>query len=285
MYGVLIVPPPADVDLAARELAFALGSTAYDQRQPLLRGLPWVVAWGDQVESARELAGRLRATGLQAWPISQAALEMNVDLIDVRSFSASVEGLSVADRVGRQAQAGWNDVGVVLPCRADLGQTVTTQTTTSKTSMVKLAMGVPLPSKQVETAKSHSVQSNFFCLVWLRSCQPGGNEVWLRLDSDGMEYTGLGQERTASSTANYLLLLQWLQRFAPSAWDARLERAGGKIAPVPLPPRDSNDQVNRKTSVAVHARSWETESAVLQAARLLVLASRLKAAALARGLQ
>lgn len=285
MYGVLLVPPAEDVDVAARALAQALGSSAYDQRQPLLRGLPWVVAWGEQVEPARELAGRLRAAGLQAWPISQAALEMDADVMDVRGFSLGPDWLSVSDRSGRVVQALWSDIGVVLPCRADLGQSVTTHTTTKKTSMVKLAMGVPIASKQVETAKSQSVESNFFCLLWLRTSQPASSEVWLRLDSDGLEYTGLGPERTASSTTNYLLLLQWLQRLAPSAWDARLERAGGKIAPVPLPPRNSKDQVNRKTSVAVHARPWETESAVLQAARLLVLASRLKAAAKARGVQ
>lgn len=284
MYGVLLVPPAADVDAAARELAQALGSSAYDQRQPLLRGLPWIAAWNEQVEPVRQLAARLRQSGLEAWPISQAALEMGADVLDVRTFSLSQSGLNVADRAGQSVQAAWADVAVVLPCRADVGQSVTTQTTTKKTSMVKLAMGIPLASKQTETAKNHSVESNFFCLLWLRKTQPDGGEAWLRLDSEGLEYTGLGQERTASSTSNYLLLLQWLQRLAPGAWDARLERAGGKIAPIPLPPRNSKDQVNRKTSVAVHARPWETETAVLQAARLLVLANRLKSAAVARGL-
>ncbi len=284
MYGVLLVPPALDVDAAAQALAQALGSSAYDQRQPLLRGLPWVVAWGEQVEPARELAARLRALGLQAWPISQAALEMDADVLEVRTFSLSQAGLSVADRAGRALQASWTEVAVVLPCRADQGQSVTTQTTTKKTSMVKLAMGVPLPSKQTETAKSHSVDSNFFCLLWLRASRPSGGEAWLRLDSEGLEYSGLGPDRTASSTSNYLLLLKWLQQMAPTAWDTRLERAGGKIAPIPLPPRSNKEQVNRKTSVAVQARPWETETAVLQAARLLVLANRLQAAAVARGL-
>ncbi len=284
MYALLLVPPARDVDAAARELAALIGAAAYDQRQLLLRGLPWLAGWTDQLEPLRQNAARLRAVGVEAWPMARAALELPHELLDVRKFALSQEGLAVADRGGQGLRARWSEVGAVLPCRADAGQSVTTVTTTKKTSAVKLAMGVPVASKKVESDTSISQDSSFFCLLWLKRAEPHGGDAWLRFDSDGLDYSGLGQGKTASSTSNYLQLLQWLGRLAPHAWDPRLERAGGRIAPIPLPPRDVREQVSRSVSVASQARAWDTESAVLQAARLLVLAARMRAVAQAQGL-
>lgn len=279
MYAVLLVPPARDVDAAARELAAVVGAAAYDQRQLLLRGLPWLAAWDDNVEPVRQRAARLRTVGLEAWPMARAALDLPHQVLDARSFSLSQEGLAVADRAGQGLRARWSEVGAVMPCRADAGHSLTTVTTTKKTSAVKLAMGVPIASKKVESDTTQSLDNRFFCLVWLRRAEPHGGDAWLRLDSDALDYAGLGQGKTASSTSNYLLLLQWLGKLAPHAWDPRLERAGGRIAPIPLPPRSSREQLSRSTTVASETRAWDTEPAVLQAARLLVLAARMRAAA------
>ncbi len=275
MYGLLVAPPAPDVDRAALALAAALGGTAYDHRQPLLRNLPYVPTWKSTAEEVRALVGPLRSTGLPAFAIGRAALEVGPTLVNARGFSMAAAGLTVQGRT-QALQLRWEDVGLALPCRADSGQARTVTTTTKKQTVARLAMGVPFGGKKVETETERSIDHAFFCLVWARNCQPGGDEALVRLDCEGMDYTGLGQHMTGSSTGNYLTLLRIIQGRVGAAWDARLERAGGKVAPVPAPPVSSRQVAGKVTTESV-ASSWDTEGAIMQTARLLIIAARLQA--------
>ena len=277
MYGLLIVPPVTDINLAAPALAQQVGGTAYDQRQPLLRNLPFIAAWRDEVAPVRAMAQILVAAGVPAWPIAQAALEVGPPLLAARQFRIDARGITVASRQ-ETAQILWRDVALALPCRADFGEATTTITTTKKQSLARLAMGVPIAGKKVETEQEKSIDHAFFCLVWAKTSQPTGHELLVRLDREGMDFSGLGAAMTGSSTSNYLALLQRVQAAVGPAWEPRLERAGGKIVPISGPPVSNKVAPDRKTTVQTVGSSWETESGVMQAARLLMIAARLRGA-------
>lgn len=274
MFGLLIVPPAPDVNAAAQALAQALGGTAYDHRQPLLRNLPYVPLWREVAADIQAAAAQLRAAGVPAFAFGRPALDSGPPAFAVRQFSLHAQGLAVANRSG-SLQVRWADVGLGLPCRADLGQNVTTITTSKKQSLVKLAMGVPIASKKVEVEQDRSTDHAFFCLLWARLAHPLGTEALLRFEADDLDYAGLGNQMTGSSTANYLALLKQLQAGAGANWDTRLERAGGKIVPIAAPPMSNRSQPVRGTTVQTVATSWDTSSAVEQAGRLLIIAKKL----------
>lgn len=274
MYGLLVVPPVANADNAAQALAMALGGTAYDHRQPLLRNLPYVPVWKATADEVRGLVGPLRQAGVAAFAIGRAALDLGPSVVDARGFSLSSTGLSIQGRT-QSLRFHWADIGLALPCRADSGQSATITTTTKQQTMARLAMGVPFGGKKVETETERTIDHAFFCLLWARRCAPDGGEALVRLDCEGLDYAGLGSRMTGSSTGNYLALLRIIQAEVGAAWDPRLERAGGKVAPISAPPVSSR-QVAGKTTTETTASSWDTEGAILQAARLLMLAARLR---------
>ena len=277
MYGLLIVPPVQDVAKGAAALAQAIGGTPYDQRQPLLRNLPFIARWNADAAVIRALAQPLVQAGVPAWPIARAALDVGPEVFSVRQFRFDAAGMAVASRQ-TQAQFRWDDVALVLPCRADSGEATTTTTTTQKQSLVRLAMGVPIATKKVEVESERTTDHAFFCLLWVRASQPGGVELIVRFASEGMDFTGLGAAMTGSATANYLAVLQRIQAAVGAKWDSRLERAGGKIVPISSPPSQSKAAPDRKTTVQTVASAWDTESGVMQAARLLMVAVRLRGA-------
>ncbi|MBM4345640.1 MAG: hypothetical protein FJ100_19890 [Deltaproteobacteria bacterium] len=255
-------------------MARALGGTAYDHRQPLLRNLPFVPVWQPSAVTVQAMVGALRAAGLAAFAIGRAALDVGPTVFEVRSFALSREGLSVHGR-SESRRVAWTDIGLALPCRADSGQRATITTTTKKQSLARMAMGVPVAGKTVETETERSLDHSFFCLLWARRSEPDGAELLVRLECEGLDYAGLGAHMTGSSTANYLALLRIIQAQVGAAWDPRLERAGGKVAPVAAPSVSSR-QVAGKTTTETVAISWDTAGAIIQAARLLVIAQRLR---------
>ncbi|MSQ81736.1 MAG: hypothetical protein EXR77_02325 [Myxococcales bacterium] len=277
MYGLLIVPPPPQVGAAAQALAQLLGGTAYDHRQALLRNLPYVPAWREAVSEIRSMTSALHQVGAQAWPIARAALEVGPVVWPARSFRLDRGGITLVSR-SETVQIRWPDIGLALPCRADFGEATTTTTTTKKQSLMRLAMGVPIAGKKVEVEQERSTEHAFFCLVWARTAAPDGQEVIARLDAQGLDYAGLGEQKTGSSTANYLILIRAIEAAVGTAWDPRLERAGGKIVPIGAPPVQSRASPSRSTKVETVASSWDTDGAVVQAARLLIIAARLRAA-------
>ncbi len=276
MYGVLVVPPAGDAQKAANVLAELSGGTAYDQRQKLLRNLPFLAAWSEQSIVVQRGANALREAGLQAWAISRAALDLLPESIEVRSFSRFPGGLELVGRT-ESYRLKYEDIGLVLPCRADSGQTVTTTTTTKKVGLAQMAMGIPIAKKTVEVEQQKQFDQSFFCLLWPRKVGNGG-DLLFELQAEGMDYAGLDGAKTASSTKNYMALLDLLRQLAPSAWDARLERAGGKLSPIGVPPRSSTDRVSSKLSITTSAAGWDNENAVVQCAHLLLLAAKVREA-------
>jgi len=275
MYAVLIVPPATDVGRCSLAMAELLGGTAYDHRQPLQRGLPFLVGWRQDAGEARAIAQRVASTGVPAWPISRAALDLAPEREEVRAFAVLRGGIELAGRQ-RTFRLDAADIGLILPCRADAGQTTTTTTTTRKAGMAQMAMGVPIATKRVETEQHREFEQRFFCLLWARRSE--GPDLLFDLQADHLDFGGLGSLRTPSSTTNYLRLLEVLRALAPQAWDARLERAGGKIAPVVVPQRTGMERQGRNTTVATAVSGWDTQGAVTQTANLLILAARLCAA-------
>jgi hypothetical protein len=278
MYAVLLVPSHEAVDRGATALAATVGGAAYDHRQSLLRGLPWLLAWDEDAARTRARAATLREAGVTAWPISAAALDLVPQVSAVRSFAWTAEGLQCTDRQTTWSLA-WPQVRLVLPCRAELGRAVSETTTTRKVGLAQMAMGLPIARKQTTSEQWTERDQAFFALLWAawpsQGAQAGG-EVLLRWDAEALDYAGLGALKTASSTRNYQAVLEHVRRHAAMAWDPRLERAGSRIAPVVLPAESSQQRPDRKTTVSTRVAAWNNQDAVVQAAQLLILAARLQ---------
>lgn len=279
MYAVMVVPPSADIGQSATVLAQVAGGSAYDQRQPLLRNLPFLVAWREDPAEVRAIAQQLRQTGVEAWPLSRAALDLTPQAEEARGLTFLPGGLQVRARQQVYSLLA-ADLGLVLPCRADAGQVTVVTTTTKKVGLAQMAMGIPIAKKVVETEQQREFEQRFFALLWARRAD--GLNVMFEIQAESMDFAGLGAAKTASSTTNFLTLMERLRQLAPSAWDPRLERAGGKISPISMPQKNLVEKTGRSKTVATNVSGFDTEGAVMQTAHLLVLASRLRGAAAGR---
>ncbi len=282
MFALLLHPPAQNPELAAQTLARQLGGTAYDHKAPLLRGLPYLAGWHEDAQLVSMRAAELRAVGLPAWAMAQAALDRTPEVRRTRAASWNEGQLRCGFRDGAAEMTwehiGWPEIALALPCRADSAQETTTATTRTTTNMAAMAMGLPLSSKKTTTERTIETDSRFYCVLWL-----AGRGELVRIDAEGTDWSGLGPVMRHGAMANFLALQEALRTRVPAAWDPRLERAGGKLASTTLPPQSSSDRLGSKTSVATRTRSWDTESGVMQAVRLLVLARMLEARTPAQG--
>jgi hypothetical protein len=275
MFALLLHPPAQDPDLAAQELAQMLGGTPYDHKAPLLRGLPYLTGWHTDAQVVMARALELRGAGLPAWAVARAALERTPEVRTAKTVAWDADGLQLGFRdVNGLAQETlpWAEIALALPCRSDSAQEVITATTTKKTNMAAMAMGMPLSSKKTTTERDIESASRFFALLWL---QARGELV--RIDAENSDWRGLGAEMRHGALGNFQALLDVLRARAPAAWDPRLERAGGKVAATTLPLQQSTAGTGSKTIVATKTRAWDSESGVMQAARLMILAKMLAA--------
>lgn len=278
MFALLLLPPTANTDVVAPLLAQQLGGTAYDHRAPLLRGLPLLVGWHEDAAVVLARAAALRQAGLTAWAVAREVLERTPDVQSVRAVAWDDAGLTCGFREGPAVTVAWTDIGLALPCRADSAQETLTSTTKQTTNYAAMAVGLPMSSKKTTTERSVETGSRFYCVLWL----PARSELW-RIDAEGVDWRGLGAAMQHGSLGNFQALLEVLRHRASAAWDPRLERAGSRVASTTLPPQSSRDKLGSKTTVATRTRSWDSDSGVMQAVRLLVLARLLQARDAAAG--
>jgi len=271
MFAVLLVPPAPDLEQASDLLAQGLGGVAYDHRQTLLRNLPTLVGWSEEIDAPNALAESLRAVGVAAWTVGRSTLELAPEVRSAKMIAIGAPALAVAFKAGPPLRVSWSHVGLVMPCRAQRGSETQTATTISKVNIAALAAGLPISSKKTSVETDKVVEDRMFCLIWVR--EP---DLLLHCERETMDYAGLGPEKTESSTTNYLLMLKKLEHAAPNAWEPRLEKAGSRIATLAGPSSRSSEQIGRKTTAETTRTSWDNSSAVEQAARLLILAARLR---------
>ena len=275
MFALLLHPPAQDPDLAAQKLAQTLGGTPYDHKGPLLRGLPYLTGWHTDAQVVMARAADLRTVGLPAWAVARAALERTPDVRSAKAVAWDADQLQLGFRDGLttlQETLPWAEIALALPCRSDSATEVITATTTKKTNMAAMAMGMPLSSKKTTTERDVETSSRFFMLLWL---QARGELV--RIDAENTDWRGLGAAMRYGALGNFQALLEVLKARAPAAWDPRLERAGGRLAATTLPLQKSLEGTGTKTTVATKTRAWDSESGVMQAARLMILARMLQA--------
>jgi len=272
---LLIVPPAADVALAAEAMAGVLGGSAYDQRQILLKHMP--LATGFQLDTARA-ARTLAAAGLPAWDLPARVLDTLAEVQEVRGFTLTDTTLEAKLARGESLSLPWNAIELLLKARTSFEQTATTETTKRKTNLAALAIGLPIGGTKTTKEQSQQFGDTWFTLLCAR--RPG---VVLRLGRDDLDYAGLGSAKGPGALVNYLRLLEHIEpRCQGAVRDPRLEKAAGRIAPVPAEARTSVTR-SGKTRVAEALASADNAEAIAFAGQLLWLAEKLRRAGIAPG--
>lgn len=267
MYFVLAVPPPRDVDAAARALAELLGGHALDRRQVLLKGVPFIVQWLETLDEAQATAVSLQNAGLEAHAWHERALEAVPAPLEARAFRFEADHFVVSDR-HETVRIPLRDVMLVLRARTEHTLETSTETTKKKTHIAAMAMGLPISKSKTTQERQREQDQTWFVLVYTATAA-------VRLPQLGMDYTGLGERMQATATANYQCLLDMLGAACPDArFDGRLERVAGRLASMPGEARRTTDRPDRKTTVRAATLAFDNEDAVLRACRLLWLAER-----------
>lgn len=250
-----------------------LGLVAYDARQLVLRGVPFVVG-ADDLERARAVALELRRVGVEAWVVDEDLARRVPPVETARSFRVFLEGIEVTTR-GASVLGGpathavrYPDVELLVAGKSIHSTTTETVKVTKKLALNPVKMMRP---GKTETETSHDESDERFFLLLARA-----PDVLLRFDEHGLDYGGLGEARQSFARANFQALLQLLQARAPAApVDGRLEKLASRVSGAPIPTATSSGRValTRKTE---RTFGENNEDAVLGAARLLCLAARLR---------
>jgi hypothetical protein len=242
VYFVLAVPPPTHLDAAARVMAERLGGHAIDQRQVLLKGVPWIVTWREDLADAQAFAQELSAAGLEAHAWHEKALEAVPVPLEARAFRVADGILEVTDR-RETLRIAAKDVLLVLRARTEHETETRTETTQKKTNLAALAMGLPISSSKVTQDRQRDQERAFFVLVYTATAA-------VRLSQLGLDFTGLGTAMQPTATGNYQALLAMLTGLCPHAtFDSRLERMAGRLATMPGEVRNTTNKPDRKTTV------------------------------------
>lgn len=280
---VLIVPPQTvggglptwDPSRAAAAMAAEFGGSPYDQRQVLLKNLPLATGWQSDTHV---VAQRLAAAGLEAWSLPASALDTLPVAVEARSFRLTDAGLEAIAQGGVSLTLPWPSVELVLRARTEFQVNATTETTKKKTNLAAMAIGLPIGSKSTTVERNQTVGDTWFAVL----CARRPNLV-LRLTRDGLDYSGLGSAKGPGALVNYVTLLELVERRCPGARiDPRLEKAAGRIPPVPAEARRSVTK-SGKTTVAEAVSNADNAEAVAFAGQLLWLAERLRRAGIAAG--
>ncbi len=273
MHFVLVAPGQADPAAASAALADTVGGGAYEHRQVLLRGLPFIAAWRDTPAQAHAVAATLTQAGLEAWAFDDAVLDHVPPVLDARAFRFAPDHLELLDRRGAATAVPLARVGLICRARALHASETTTETTRKKVRLGALAMGVPMSKSKTTREVDRTTEDEAFALLW-----SVGPDLCVRLSRDALDYEGLGDARVVSAQTNYLALLARLEAACPGARvDAALERAAGRVPPVPTQRLRDRTRHLRSSSVSDTVAEDNTD-AVLFAARLLYVVERARRA-------
>ena len=115
---LLVVPGAGDIDAAVQSLV-GLGVGAFDARQLLLRGVPFVLPFDP---AAGGTAG-LTAAGVELFVVDEETWVQAPELVQARSFVLSSEGLRVTTRAvagdpARELLVAWTSVELLLRARS-----------------------------------------------------------------------------------------------------------------------------------------------------------------------
>ena len=267
--AVVAFPPARLPDRACQALATALGGSAYDQRQTLLKNVPWVVGWRPQAV-AIPLAAALAEATLPAHVWTADQLADAPDPFTARSFRLGARGFEATGRGGERVLLLYDKVALVLRARAEQSTTTMIETVSRKASMAAMAVGLPIATTKRTTERDSASQQSWFALVY--GLEP---DVCVRFDRDLLEYGGLGPKMVEGAIANWLTLVAALEAACPHATkDARLEKAAMKLVGVPLEVQTARARKDRKTKVATITTGTDNAGAIDFAALLLFLGER-----------
>lgn len=267
MHFVLAVPPARDLEAAARALASLAGGLAIDQRQTLLKNVPLIPLWSEDLAQVQAAADALRAAGLDAWALHERAMTAVPEIQSARLFALEPDALVTSDRIV-QTRIAFADVLLILRARVDSQVQTLTETTKKANHVQTLLTGIPSRAKVTQERQTEG-QQQAFALVYTATTA-------VRLPCDGMDFSGMGQHMQAGALANYQRLIELLVAACPQAtFDPRLERVAGRL---PVMPGDQKRMTAQQVKPGITKResslAYDNEDAVMRAARLLYLAER-----------
>jgi hypothetical protein len=173
-----------------------------------------IAAGGLALEQAQALLALLRARGHGAVACDSRHLPSDETTLVPRAFEFHPDTLIAIDAAQRRYALAYQDI-LGLVRAAELSEDHETTVTSSRKFSMRRAVltgGVLRHTKTEKVDKRSSVDREEVCYVFRRS---GPEPMLLRERS--LQYDGLGEHRGPTVHASFLVLLDWLARFAPAA--------------------------------------------------------------------
>jgi hypothetical protein len=209
MFVVAIAALGSKPEDEAQELARDLGSTAYETRLLLVRGLPTVVLRTADQDRAVGLLARLRARHHVAVAFDADAVTRRASMIRPRTLEFAPDGLR-----GEDGTLPYSDM-LALVHGAQPTRTESVETTTHRKLDLKGAVltgGLKLTKKVKQEHHVVVDDREQFLLVYSRA-----NALPWRLEEHAIHYQCLGAEMTTNRLENFRQVVARLRTAAPRA--------------------------------------------------------------------
>jgi hypothetical protein len=207
-------------------LAGALGIMVFEARQRLITGGPSVVANFADQHQARELAGKVRRSGINALVIDATTVRQREGYFIVRRFDFEASVLRIETHNGQQEKLPYAEMKLILTGTSVVGCSETKTIVETKFSMGKtlLAGGIPMTKKVERQEEVSSEESELVLYLYTR------DRSTAIFSLNAMNYDGFGAEMKVSRKLNFSYFISQLRLHAPDAdYDDRLLSRGSQV--------------------------------------------------------
>jgi len=220
----IAVAPPAKLDekLVSSVAAVINKSLAYTRL--LLAGeLPRIIAHADSPPAAEAIIKSLGELGLTALACRDSELRQLPPTFQARTLEFKGNEVLFRDSAGGEKRMEAGDVLLILTGRVESSDDMETTRSRIKFSWggTLLTGGIPVWRRVKQTTTGKSSQTEDFARLYERESAEPGVELW----QHDLNYSFLGAERAASSTANFTTVVRRLREAFPEAiFDNRLSK-------------------------------------------------------------
>jgi hypothetical protein len=203
----------------AQALAGALGIMAFEARQRLISGGPSVVACFADNNQAKELAEKVRRSGIKTMVIDATKVRQREGFFIVRRFEFEASVLKIETHNGRHETLPYAEMELLLTGTSvvDYNETITIVETKFSLGKTLLAGGIPMTKKVERQEEVSSEESEQVLYLYCR----GRSTAIFSLN--GMNYDGFSTEMKLSRKLNFSHFISQLRLYAAGAtFDDRL---------------------------------------------------------------
>lgn len=215
-----------ETDQLARDLADALGTTAYEARSRVIipGGGPAIVANFATTTQATDCIARLNGLGFKTLIVESSQIESDLNRLLVRQIQFTKDSFQIVTHDDTQLEIPYPGVKLLLR-GAGITSSVQVETDTKKKFALGRAVatgGLVMRKKVKTTITSNTQERQPFCHIYMAGHPP------IVLRQTEIDYTALGDKLQPSRDANFNWICAELRRRCSAAdWDDRLQTRPG----------------------------------------------------------